>query len=323
MKELYGAKIFKWEEIKDTPFEDRKGAIVGALSHFMNKMSNTPVKTITVDGSKFVGADSNLMGATPIVLVQSDTIKTPDRGYEVLFDEVDMRQSNNSSFEVLDVTGGVTFYQQKEGEEAKLSKIPTSAKTTVSMLRYTGGYNLLDDWLKYNQYYKIDALSEDTVRRWWDAKATTFYALITALTGIDEAFDTDDVTTINNACANILTDLAGLGYVVDENAQFTIVCHPLLKARIFKALANLFLNPNTNNKQIVFNVNQVISTTKMASTHYWVCLPGAKSQRGEWEDLNLRPPQRNELVLGAAHVWTGAYNGIIGQKKQFKKCALS
>lgn len=323
MKPLYAAKIFDWEKINDIAFEDRKDAIVGALSSFMRKMNKSPVNTVTIDGAKFVGSDSNLSGAAPIVLVQSDTIKTPDRGYELLFDEVNMRQSNNSSFDVLDVTGGVTFYQQLEGEEAKLSKIPASAKTSVSMLRYTGGYNLLDDWLKFNQYYKIDQLSADTVRRWWDGRATTFYALITALTGIDQAFDTDDVTTINNACANILTDLAALGYVVDENAQFAITCHPLLKARIFKALANLFLNPNTNNKQIVFNISTVISTTKMASTSYHVCLPGAKSQRGEWEDLNLRPPQRNELVLGAAHVWTGAYNGVIGQKKQFKKCALS
>ncbi|MBC8413148.1 MAG: hypothetical protein ISR96_02335 [Nitrospira sp.] len=45
--------------------------------------------------------------------------------------------------------------------------------------------------------------------------------------------------------------------------------------------------------------------------------------RGEWEDLNTRPPQRNELKFGADHVWTGSYNAIIAEKKQHKKCLLS
>lgn len=321
MSLLYGEKIFNWKRVEEVPFEDRKDAIIGALNHFIKGIQEKPVTK--VDGSKFAGQDSNLVSGAPVVLVQSDTIKSPDRGYEYLFDEVDMRQSTNNSFDVLDVTGGVTFYQQLEGEEAKLSKIPTSAKTPVSMLRFTGGFSVLDDWLRFNQYYKIDRLAADTVRRWWDKKASIFYSLITALTGIDQAYDTSDVQTINNACSNILTDLAAAGYVVDENSRFAIVCNPILRARIFKAIANSFVNPNGNNDQIVYNIDTVISTTKMANTHYWVGLPGGNNQRGEWEDLNLRPPQRNELVLGESHISTGGYNGIIGQKKQFKKCALS
>lgn len=321
MTQLYGEKIFDWKGIEKIPFEKRKAAIIGAMNHFIKEVHGTPVDKVS--GSKFVGSDSNLMSAAQVALVQSDTIKSPDRGYEFLFDEVDMRQSANNTFEVLDVTGGVTFYQHNEGAEAKLSKIPTTAKTTVSMLRFTGGFNVLDDWLRFNQYYKIDQLAADTVRRWWDKKASIFYALITALTGIDEAFDTDDVTTINNACSNILTDLAAAGYVVDENSRFAIVCNPKLRGRIFKAIAASFTQTNANNNQIVYNIDTVISTTKMANTNYWVGLPGGKNQRGEWEDLNLKTPQRNELVLGEAHISTGAYNGIIGQKKQFKKCALA
>ena len=317
---IYGTKIFDWKKIeKYKTLEDKKGAIVATLAHFINKINSTPVV-----GQKIVGPDPNLVTANPVVLVMSDTIKSPDRGYEVLFDEVDMRQSQNSVFEVLDVSGGVTFYQQSDGEEAKLSKIPTTAKTQVGFLRFTGGYNLLDDWLRFNQFYKIDQLSADTVRRWYDNKATIFYALLAALSsGINETFSVDDVTTINNACAKILEDLAAAGYPVDENSLFAISCNPKLRGRIFKALAASYLLPNTNNSKINFNISTVVSTTKLANTSYYVSLPGGKSQRGEWEDLNLRPPQRNELILGAAHVWTGAYNGIIGESKQHRRCALS
>jgi hypothetical protein len=254
----------------------------------------------------------------------SDTIKTPDRGYELLFDEVDMRQSVSSAFEVLDVTGGVTFYQQLAGEEAKLSKIPASAKTQVSFLRFTGGFPILDDWLRFNQYYKIDQLTAETVKKWYNQKATNMYGLLAALgSGINESFATDDVTTINNACAQILTDLEAAGYAVDENSQFVITCNPKLRGRVFKAIAATFINPNANNNQILYNISAVISTTKLANTSYYVSLPGGKSLRGEWDDLNARPPQRNELKLGADHVWTGAYNAIIAESKQYRRCALS
>lgn len=316
---LYGTKVFDWQKIHGIPEKDRKDAIIGAAQAYINKINSTPV-----GGEKVVGPDSNLMSAIPVVLVMSDTIKSPDRGYEMLFDEVDMRASSNDSFDVLDVTGGVTFYQKLPGQEVKLSEIPTSAKTAVAMLRFAGGFNVLDDWIRFNKYYLIDQLFADTVLRWWGNKATIFYGLVAALSaGINETFLTDDVTTINKACAQILSDLQAAGYPVDENSQFVITCNPSLRARIFKAIASTFLLPNTNNNQIVFNISAVISTTKIVNTTYYVSLPGGKNQRGEWEDLNLRPPQRDELQLGAAHVWTGGYNGIIGEAKQHRRCALS
>lgn len=328
--DLYGTKIIDWgkktpdgRSIRDFPIETQKTMILKAVSAFMQKTKNTPVDK-NVIGGKLAGTDSNLSGVTPVVLVMSDTIKSPDRGYEILFKEVDMRASTSKSFDMLDVSGGVTFYQHDEGQEAKLSAIPTSSKTPVSLVRFTGGYNILDDWLRYNEYYKIDELTEDTMRKWWDKKATIFYGLMVALSaGINQTFATDDITTINNACSTILTDLAAAGHAVDENSQFVITCNPLLRGRIFKAINASFTNPNANNSKIVYNIQTVISTTKIANTSYYVSLPGGKNKRGEWEDLNLRPAQRNELVLGAAHVWTGAYNGIIGEAAQHRRLALS
>jgi len=50
-----------------------------------------------------VAADPNLVQVPPVILVMSDTIKFPDRGYEMLFDEVDMRASQADAFEMLRV----------------------------------------------------------------------------------------------------------------------------------------------------------------------------------------------------------------------------
>jgi len=321
---LFGEKIYNWEKIHDIPEADRRDAIIVRANEFMKEIAQKDLHIAPIGGQKMTGIDANLMGQIPVVLVMSDTIKTPDRGYELLFDEVDMRQSGSNTFDLLDVSGGVTFYQQLAGEDAKLSKIPASAKAQVGMLRFIGGFPILDDWLRFNQFYKIDDLTADTIRRWYTQKATLMYGLLTALSsGINEAYSTDDVTTINNACANILINLEAAGYPVDENAQFVITCNPVLRARIFKAIASTFINPNTNNNQIVYNISAVVSTTKVANTSYYVSLPAGKNKRGEWEDLNARPPQRNELKLGADHVWTGAYNAAIGEAKQHRRCALS
>jgi hypothetical protein len=323
--ELYGKKIFNWEKFPTIPVEKRKDAIVHALNTFIKGIETSKVQGLTgPDLAKISGADPNLVQVPPVILVMSDTIKFPDRGYEMLFDEVDMRASQADAFEMLDVTGGVTFYQKAPGEEAKLSNIPTTARSYVHLLRFIGGYNLLDDWIRFNKYYLIDDLAADTVRRWFDQKAVIFYGLLEALpSSIDQAFDTDDVTTINDACSSILVNLQNLGYPIDENSVFTITCNPKLRGRIFRALTSTFLLPNTNNNQVVYNIGTVISTTKIQNSYYYVSLPGGKNKRGEWEDLNLRPPQRNELMLGASYVWTGAYNGIIGEPGQHVRCALS
>ncbi len=324
---LFGKQIIDWGKLKEVPEANVKGMILEAISTGLKNFASQPVgqaDATAVLGSKALGADSNLVAAAPpIVMAGSDTVAAPDRGYEVLFAEKNLRQSTSKTFEIVDITGGITFLQHAPGEEAELSILPTAGKAPISMLRFTGGFPIIDDWLRFNELYKIDDLTEDTVRRWYDQKADLFYAMIELLdSGINQAFDTDDSTTINNAIGQILIDLQAAGVAVSAASRFYITCHPNQLARIYKALAASFTNPNANNSQIIYQIAGVIPTTKIAAGSYYVSLPGFKSQRGEWEDLNTREPQRNELKLGADHVWTGAYNGAIASKLQYRRCAL-
>ena len=320
---IQGKQFIDWRKLEKVPYDQRREKILGAVSHGFKALATSPLSRVSAE--KFVGRDISLMGAAPpIIMAGTDTVEQPDRGYEALFGLVDMTSSSNDTFELTNVTGGVTFYQQKPGEEAKLSRLPTAGKVDVGMLRFTGGFAILDDWLRFNKLYKIDELTSETFNRWYDQKANLFYGLVEALgAGVNLAFDTDDVTTINKAAANIVVDMQTAGYAVSAASPVYIVCHPFLLARIYKALAAMFANPNSNNNQIVYNIAGVIPTAKIAATSYYVALPGYKSKRAEWEDLNTRPAQRNELVLGADHVWTGAYNGAIAETKQFRRCALS
>lgn len=320
---IFGKQVIDWTGINQIAESARAGKILEAISAGLKSIAQIPL--VGVSAEKFVGADPGMLrGAPPIVMVGTDTVDAPDRGYEALFGEVDMRSSTSKTFEIVDVAGGITFNQVVPGEPAKMSKLPESSKATIGLLRFIGGFAILDDWLRFNELYKIAELTKDTVTRWYDQKADMFYGLLTALgAGINQAFDTDDVTTINNACANMITDMQAAGYPVSAASKFYIVCHPNQLMRIYKALAATFGTPNTNNNQIVWPIAGIIPTAKIAAGTYYVCLPGIKAKRGEWEDLNTRPAQRNELVLGADHVWTGAYNGAIAETKQFRRCALA
>jgi hypothetical protein len=318
-------KLFNWEGLKQVKPVDQKAAIIDAVDKVFKRIAAVPLI-----GHKVAGLDSTLYGNIPVVfdpvvIPGGDPLLAIDRGFEMIFKEIDLRASTSSTFKILDIKSAITFYQQLAGEEAKLTKIGRGSETSVGYLRFTGGFAILDDWLRFNEYYRIEELTTDTVLGWWDKKATLIYALMTALgAGINESFATDDVTTINNACANILINLKAAGYKgVSDAVRFVITCNPLLKARIMKALAAAFLNQNTNNNQIVHNIGALVSTTHVANTSYYVSLPGFKNVRGEWEDLNARPPQRNELHLGADHVWTGAYNAAIAESLQHRRCALA
>jgi hypothetical protein len=320
---IFGKQFVDFSKLHQVAESARREKILEAISAGFKSLATEGLAMVSAE--KFVGADPALLrSAPPIIMTGTDTVNAPDRGYEALFAEVDMRQSTSKTFEIANITGGITFYQINPGEEAKLSQLPTAGKVDVGMLRFIGGFAILDDWLRFNELYKIADLTTDTVTRWYDQKADLFYGLIEALdAGVNQAFVTDDVTTINNACSQIITDLAAAGYAVSAGSKFYITCHPSLLARVYKALAAVFTNPNTNNNQIVYNIAGVIPSAKIAATSYYVSLPGLKAKRGEWEDLNTRPAQRNELVLGADHVWTGAYNGAIAETKQFRRCSLS
>ncbi|MEW6115657.1 MAG: hypothetical protein AB1553_01995 [Nitrospirota bacterium] len=318
-----GMKIINWKGMKDVKKGDEKKQLLNAFSHFARKQASMPVR-----GQKMRVSDPNLQAMIPIIEVVSDpgVVTDVDRGYELIFKEVDMRQARSNKFPVLDVTGGVTFYQMTAGEEAKLSRLPSTAKTDVGMLRFIGGLPILDDWINYNEYYLIDQLFEDAYLGYYDKKAQLFYGLLIALdSSINVAFDTDISTTINKACAGILASLKTKKAKNTGQKRFVITCRESDRFKIAKALAASFANANSNINEIVYNIQAVIPTTYISESHnyFYVSLPGFKNMRGEWEDFNARDAQRNELILGADQVWTGAYNGIIGLAEQHRRCALS
>lgn len=272
-------------------------------------------------GVKFVPSDPNLAGVPSVINVFANSAEE-DFGYERLFDFVDMRKSAAKTFEILDASNGITFEQIKEGEPIKVRGIST-AKTSVGYLKYAGGLGFLDDWFRFNQYYLMDDVLRDVRLKYLATMAQVHYALLTALgSGVNQAFATDDVTTINNACAKILTDIKGKGYAAGENPVFKIAAGTGLKARIAKALAAAFALPNANNNQIAYRIGEVIATTELADDKYYVILPGVKMKRAVWDDLNAES-KRDALRRAEDMTWEGKFNAAIGDAAQVRRCSLA
>ncbi len=327
---LIANKVFDWQafnklkEEKNLTYDQQRKIIVEAAAEHFIKRAKQPLKFEQYVGEKVAGADVNLMGAKPVFLVRFSPDE-PDRGYEVIFREFNMRSSTNRTFNLLNVTGGVTYQQIEPGEQAEMTRVPASTLTPVTGLRFIGGYTILDDWLKFNEYYMIEQLTEEAEDSWWDDKATIFYNLMVALSsGINEAFDTSIAKTINNGIVNLIAALVAKGVRrVNSNSSFIITCNEADRYVILEALTATFSTPNTNRVPVIYNIQAVVPTTKVASGNFYISLPLGKNGRGEWEDFNARPVQRDELKLGADHVWTGMYNGIIAEEDQHRRCATS
>ncbi len=331
------------EKMKDMDVLERRQKLCGLLTaFFQDKMPQTP---LAVEIAKEMGVDEELVvkmmgiltakGATgpsdspnlmnrntPVtagVFFTSQVDPLLDFGFEDLYDFVDMRQSLQTQFDILDVTNLITFAEVKTGERMLKYGIQDN-KTTVAKMIVAAAIGILDDWINYAMYWNLNQAAVEAKSKYYDKQATDHYALITAA-AVNQAFATDDVTTINNACASILTGVANKGFVITGNETFELRANINMKARIEKAFALSFNSPNTDKNQLVYTLNRKYST-KLLTTEYYVVLPGRKLKRGIWSDLSAET-DRDILMRGTDVAYCGEYNAGVGEVQQIRKCQLS
>jgi len=328
--------------MKNMEVEERRKKLCGLLTaFFQDKMPQTP---LAVEIAKEMGVDEELVvkmlgilaakGATgpsdaPNLmnrqLVTAGVFYTGmvdpllDFGFEELFDFVDMRQSMQTNFDILDVSNLITFAEVKSGERMKKYGIQ-DGKSSVEKMIVAAALGILDDWINYNQYWNLNQAAVEAKSKYYDKQATDHYALITAA-AVAQAFDTDDITTINNACASILTGCAAKGYTLTGNESFELRANVTLKQRIEKAFTLTFNSPGpTTPNQLVHTLSRKYST-KLSLTEYYVVLPGRKIKRGVWSDLSAET-DRDILMRGTDVAYCGEYNAGVGEVQQVRKLAL-
>ncbi len=339
---LFTAETCNAMKAMDT--QERREKLCGLLTaFFQDKMPQTP---LAVEIAKEMGVDQELVVKMMGILAQKGATgpsdapnlmnrNTPvtagvyytalvdpllDFGFEELFDFVDMKNSGQTSFDILDVSNLITFAEVKSGEKMKKYGIQ-DGKSTVSKMIVAAALGLMDDWINYAQYWNLNQAALEAKSKYYDKQATDHYALVTAA-AVAQAFATDDITTINNACASILTACAAKGYTLTGNETFELRANINLKARIEKAFTLTFNSPGpTTPNQLVHTLNRKYST-KLVTTEYYVVLAGRKLKRGVWSDLSAET-DRDILMRGTDVAYCGEYNAGIGEVQQIRKLALS
>jgi hypothetical protein len=335
------------EKMKNMDRQQRTEMLAGAITAYFQDRHPSQLQGPAIALAKAAGVDEDLVSkvlaamgrkgmtgtsdspylinmSAPVVAGVFDTALADPMtnfGFEELFSFVDMRNSGQEYFDILDVTNAITFTERKSGQGAKVYGI-TDGKSTVTLMEIAAGIGILDRWLDYNQFWNINEAITEARSKYYAKQATDHYALLAAITaGQNTAFSSDDITTINNACATILDECEGKGFTLTGNETFELRANILLKQRIEKAFALVFNTPNSTANQLVFNVNRMY-TTKLANTSYYVGLPGRKAKRGVWKDLYAEP-QRDAAKGGTDIFYAGQYNAAIGDEDQFRRCALS
>lgn len=248
-----------------------------------------------------------------------------DTGYLGLFDLVDMRGSTHDHFDIVDTNAGITYEQIAPGAAIKKRTAISESRTQVPYLTYGAGLGLLDDWLNYQQFWKVDEAVAEFRAKYFDSKAALHYALFTALgAGIDVAFATDDATTFNSAAAAILRNVRSSGYAVGQNAALKIVTSPEQVGRVTRMLeatrGSTMVAFGTMKQPIAYQVDEVIATPYVAAndTGYYLVLPRRKLKRGEWRDLGIEQ-QRNASARATDWYASGQFNAVVGDSNQVRR----
>ena len=252
-----------------------------------------------------------------------------DLGWTNLFQFVDMRQSSNSSFKIIGASTSMQFKQRAPGEKVEISRNIASDSTPIEYVTYAAGLGILDDWMRFQDWWGIEQTVAEFRGKYYDKQAELHYGLITALgSGINVAFSTDATQTFNNAAADMLRDMRSSGYALGSGVQFTILTSPEKLGYVLKMLeatrgSQLVAN-NANAHPIAYSVGQVIASPYVtaADTGYYLVIPGRRLQRGTWMDLSI---ETNRDIYKRAQDWvgTGQFNAGVGDTNQVRRVAFS
>ena len=246
-----------------------------------------------------------------------------DMGYEALFQHVDMIGTGQDYFEIMAANMQAAWNVRKPGEKTQLRKAMQDSSLKVEMVEFSDGLSLLDRWLEYNQFYKIEEAIGEFINGYYEKKAAFHYGIIVNLTGIDfdQASYADDVAALNGASASMHRTMRGKGLPGGDNAGLTILVAPEKKGKVDKMLtATLGSETVAHNKvsePLTARINQVISSTFVPADKdgYYLVRTGGRIRKADWKGLTIEN-QRDIEVSGVDFVGVGQYNCAVGDTYQ-------
>jgi hypothetical protein len=269
-------------------------------------------------------------------------VDDPDTGWMEVFDVIDFTGTRKNSFDLIDVSSGLTFRAVKPGEKAEVYKV-SGEKVTVDFDLYGGALGWSRLWFDDEEHWKIEDVAKEFRARWYANKAQAHYDLISASRpdsdvswqgGVDDDKAVRDAETVNYACASILSEMQGLGFDVNANSTFVVVSPVQLLARLRNALRITLLGSASSGvtgeqSEVNFNVRLVVTTRlkdqaleQAETSQYFVGLPGRKIKSGNRMDLTILSEQDILAYAETVAGW-GRYGAVVGESNQLRRCATS
>lgn len=332
----------KWHSIDWNNKEHRKKA-AGALKYFMNaphRLADEQNAKMRAAFQEFTTTGDFPMTGLIKTLKSFQTQVHFDTGYQEVFDIVDFRNTNESGFDLLDVTEGLTFALKLPGEKIDVFTM-SGTKVRVFFNYYGGGLGWHINMIHDQEYWRMENTARAFRNKAFSQKAQAHYALIEAIPAaqniawqlpVDAALPNTtrnytaerDVATINLACQTLFQNNKNKGYNLDrpQNTEFLIIAPLELSQRINNALKLHLQAFETSVNQAVYRWRPIITDMFTARNQYYVCIPKEKCISGDRWDLTMFEDFDINTLLTTMAGWH-RYGATIADTQQFQRCAIA
>lgn len=237
-----------------------------------------------------------------------------------LFRYIDKRQSKNPTHKFASISAsGIVFEQKRDGQEVRLRRVSAGSPTSLESTTWEGALGLDDEAKRFDDYGVFEQNIQTVPAIYRDKQATVLATLLTALgAGVNEAWATDLITTINNGCASILEN-AGTELGLPDNPEFTLVYNPRRASMVRQALISdlTLANDNSSKNQLEFNIRPV-KTRKIDTANMYLTIPGYDMVLAEWDPLFAEYGRDHNRGMDA-HIYRGRWNAGIGNTNQIRR----
>jgi hypothetical protein len=250
-----------------------------------------------------------------------------DMYYEQVFQPVTIAPGQNS-WEIHEVTQGLTVRKVKEGERLNVQKL-TGTKDTAYAEKYGGALGWDDEMLRFNKIPAMQLMAQSFRNQFWKTKANVHYTLLlAAIVGNTTAW----VAGANNLVRDIATLEAAIYNVANAckdrypdtaNARYVGFFHPGLRSRIDVALRTTELtvsNQASAGAKLLWNLVPVYSWFIPANTGV-IVLPGNQLQRADVLDMQSMEDMDVLQLTYIQAIWA-YYGAAIGDVNQVRGAAF-
>lgn len=279
--------------------------------------------------AKYATPDANpiLTTATGLLEAWFHELTYFDFNYLRSFDRINLIGSNQDSFKINTTSAGITWAQRNPGEPTPIRREFAEGEQTVSFLKFTAGFGILDEWLQFNQFYRIEELVNEFINASYVKRASLHYALFTA-TSNEEAFATDDATTFNNAISTMIQATKNKGYGNGANPVVDLYVDTKRAGRVLAMLeatrGSLIVAYGTQDQPIAVSPRSVNVCPDLSTsgTGYYAVMAGGKLKTADWKALTIES-QRDISVGAIDWVGTEQYNAVAGDANQIIRVKFS